>query len=134
MSFDVRDMKRRTVLELYGAEPVFQLVVDVQVPGVLLPPNWMKAQPPTCVLNVGEGLARPVPDLVIDAEGLSGTFSFAQTPFFVRVPWDSLGAVVVPGTVGIGWQPLGEPVVQAPPKPVEGAARSRFKVIEGGGG
>ena len=136
MPLDVRNMKRRVALELFEAEPAFKLVIDIEVPGVLLPPNWMRSLPPRVVLELGDGLARPVKDLVFDAEGISGTFSFAQTPFFCRVPWDAVGALVVEGKVGIGWQPLDGPdlATQLVKEAVVRDARSRFKVIEGGGG
>jgi len=136
MPVDVRDMKRRIALELFEAEPVFKVIIDVRVPGVLLPEHWMEVQPPSCVLDVGDGLARPIKDLAIDAEGISGTLAFATGPFFCRAPWDAVAALAVEGVVGIGWQPLGEPqVITGPPVVVTPKeARSRFKVIEGGGG
>jgi len=136
MPIDVRDMKRRTALEFYEHEPVFKVVLDVRSPGVLLPPNWMKADPPVINLDVGEGLARPIKDLVIDEEGISGTFSFERSTFFCRVPWDAVGALAVEEKIAVGWQPLGPTGVEI--KKVVSTAkemrRARFKVIEGGGG
>ena len=96
MTIDVRDMKRRTALEFYEHEPTFKVVFDVQTPGVLVPPNWMAANPPVIHFDLGEGLARPIKDLVIDEEGLSGTFSFGRSTFFCRVPWDAVLPIRLP--------------------------------------
>lgn len=148
MPIDVRDMKRRTALEFYEHEPVFKVVFDVQTPGVLVPPNWMAANPPVIHFDLGEGLARPIKDLVIDEEGISGTFSFERSTFFCRVPWDAVGALAVEEKIAVGWQPLG-PAAQTRIEVVRTAksrstkalnvsetvakhARSKFKVIEGG--
>jgi len=107
MPVDVRDMKRRTALELFEHEPLFRVIVYTHVPGVLLPDNWMKV--PQCELELGADLPVPIRDLVIDDEGISGTLSFGRVPFFCRVPWDAVGALAVVGSFAVGWQVLGEP-------------------------
>lgn len=133
MPVDVRDMKRRAALELYEHEPVFQIVFDVRVLGVLLPDIWMKAEPPTIHFDVGYGLARPIKDLTFDAEGVSGTFSFGGVPFRCCVPWDAVGAFAVKDKFAVGWQPLG-PVEELKKSATvaKEMTRARFKVIDGG--
>jgi len=129
MSLNIRDMKRRTALEMFEHESVFKVIFDVRVPGVLVPDNWMKAEPTVINLDVGRGLMIPVPDFVIDKDGIAGTFSFNHVFFYCRIPWDAVNALAVVDDFAVGWQKLGaQPAAESKPAPVR-----RFKVIEGGG-
>lgn len=65
---------------------------DPRVPGVVAPPHF-KAQP-QLVFQFGSGLAIPIPDLLVDEEGISGTLSFQRTPHACFVPWDAVFALV----------------------------------------
>jgi hypothetical protein len=65
---------------------------DPRVSGVVAPARF-KAQP-QLVFQFGRGLAVPIPDLLVDDEGISGTLSFQRTPHACFVPWDAVFALV----------------------------------------
>src|SRR6201995_92235 len=56
-------------------------------------PVWVKKQP-QLVLQVGLNLAAPIPALHVDESGLSCTLSFNRTPFFCKIPWPAVFALV----------------------------------------
>jgi hypothetical protein len=70
----------------------FFIHLDPRRPGVLVPEKF-RAQP-QLVLQVGKQLATPIPDLVIDDAGITATLSFSQKPFFCRVPWPAVYALL----------------------------------------
>lgn len=45
------------------------------------------------MLKIGHDMPKPIPDLVIDDEGFSGTLSFHEQPSFCKVPWSAVFAV-----------------------------------------
>ncbi|NLY95058.1 MAG: hypothetical protein GXY23_13655 [Myxococcales bacterium] len=65
---------------------------DPRRPGVVAPARF-KAQP-QLVFQFGRSLAVPIPDLLVDEEGISGTLSFQRTPHACFVPWDAVFALV----------------------------------------
>ncbi len=57
-------------------------------------PKSLNQDDGVCALEVGWGQARPVHDLVADANGFRGTsFSFGGSLFAVDVPWESVFAM-----------------------------------------
>ena len=68
-------------------ESIF-LMVDARLPGVLLP-NKLRSKA-DCMLQIGYNMPVPIPDLLVDEIGISGTLSFNQTPFFCFIPWDAI--------------------------------------------
>jgi hypothetical protein len=46
------------------------------------------------VLQVGLNMAIPIPDLKVDEVGISCTLSFNRAPFWCRIPWSSIYALV----------------------------------------
>ena len=56
-------------------------------------PAWFKKQP-QLVLQVGLNMAVQIPDLHVDEHGLSCTLSFNRSPFFCRIPWPAVFALV----------------------------------------
>jgi stringent starvation protein B len=46
------------------------------------------------VLQFGLNMAVAIKDLEVDDEAVSGTLSFARRPFWVKVPWDAIYALV----------------------------------------
>jgi hypothetical protein len=72
--------------------PTVFLHLDARRPGVLVPEKHRSN--PQLVLQVGFGMAVPIRDLKIDEQGMSGTLSFDQKPFFCRVPWSAVFGVV----------------------------------------
>jgi stringent starvation protein B len=65
---------------------------DPRVPGVVAPVHF-KSQP-QLVFQFGRGLVVPIPDLLVDEEGISGTLSFSRTPHACFVPWEAVFALV----------------------------------------
>lgn len=65
---------------------------DPRVPGVVAPAHF-KSQP-QLVFQFGRGLVVPIPDLLVDDEGISGTLSFSRTPHACFVPWEAVFALV----------------------------------------
>ncbi|MEZ4339869.1 MAG: hypothetical protein R3B82_24880, partial [Sandaracinaceae bacterium] len=78
--------KREVALALLERGSLF-VHLDPRVEGVVVP-DYLRSQP-QLVLQVGLGLAVPIPDLEVDDEGVFGTLSFNRSPFYCRVPWAS---------------------------------------------
>lgn len=55
------------------------------------------------VLQVGLNMAIPIPDLDIDEEGISCTLSFNHRPFWCRMPWSAVYALVGEDGRGMIW-------------------------------
>ena len=61
---------------------------------------WVQSE---LVLQFGTQMRVPVPDLDIDDDGISGTLSFARRPFWCRVPWAAVFAIVGEDRRGAVW-------------------------------
>src|SRR5262249_5516416 len=59
---------------------------------VLVPKGFMGQ--PQLVLQVGLNMAIPIPDLKLDDEGITCTLSFSRSPFWCRIPWTAIYALV----------------------------------------
>lgn len=90
----VAQLKQSVMQQLLAHEDHVLVVVDPTQAGVVLPGYLMDARQPVG-LNVGYGLALPIPDLTIDDHGLKGTLSFQRQPFHCTLPWTSLMQVTV---------------------------------------
>ena len=66
---------------------------DPRVRGVVAPAHF-KSQPQLVFQFGRKGLAVPIPDLLVDEEGISGTLSFSRTPHACFVPWGAVFALV----------------------------------------
>jgi hypothetical protein len=66
--------------------------LDPRRPDVLVPKGFMGQ--PQLVLQVGLNMAIPIPDLQIDETGISCTLSFNRSPFWCRIPWPAVYALV----------------------------------------
>lgn len=91
---------------------------------VIVPP-WFKRQP-QLVLQIGLNMPKPIPDLNVDDEGISCTLSFSNTPYFCKLPWSSVYALIGQSGRGMVWpddvpkEVAGQYVMTAPkeePKP-----------------
>lgn len=81
---------------------VVVVVLDSRRPDVELPAEHKSA--PGLVLHYGLNMARPIPDLFADEEGISGTLSFNQCPVQTFVPWSAVYAMFIPDVAGAFWQ------------------------------
>jgi hypothetical protein len=66
--------------------------LDPRRADVLVPKGFMGQ--PQLVLQVGLNMAIPIPDLTIDEAGISCTLSFNRAPFWCRIPWHAIYALV----------------------------------------
>lgn len=69
------------------------LHLDPRRPGVVLPGHLREA--PSVTLQVGRtGMYVPIPDLVVDDDGVRATLSFSRRPFACTIPWSAVYALV----------------------------------------
>jgi len=66
--------------------------LDPRKPEVVVPPYFKKQ--PQLVLQVGLNMAIQIPDLKVDDEGVTCTLSFNRRPFWCRLPWTAIYALV----------------------------------------
>lgn len=94
-----------------------QVRINTSKIGVILP-NWLYDQP-SILLAVGLYLAKPIPDLEVNEDGIRGTMSFNQQPFKVSIPWTAVWMLIEKSTgVGCLWledAPV-QPVAEAEPE------------------
>ncbi len=93
--------------------------LDPRRPDVLVP-KWFTGQP-QLVLQVGLNMAIPIPDLKVDDDGISCTLSFNRSPFWCKIPWTAVYALISEdGRAGV-WPDDVPPEIQqqkqAAPKP-----------------
>jgi hypothetical protein len=84
--------------------------LDPRRPDVVVP-KWFTGQP-QLVLQVGLNMAIPIPDLKVDEEGISCTLSFNRSPFWCRIPWSAVYALVGEDGRGGVWADDVPPEVQ----------------------
>src|SRR5262249_44213542 len=97
-------------------------------------PKWFMNQP-QLVLQVGRHMAIPIPDLEINDTGISCTLSFSRSPFWCRIPWSAVYALVGEDGRGGAWADDVPPEIQQGeqgPRPKGGARRARAKIWAGG--
>jgi stringent starvation protein B len=139
--------KKDVALALLEQSTVF-VHLDPRSEEVRVPAHFKKQ--PQLVLQVGHGMAPPIPDLDIGDDGISCTLSFSKTPHFCWIPWGAVFALVGDNARGMVWpddvprevsaqaaqQQRTEPKPalravpskgQAPPQPQPAAVRSEAK-------
>jgi hypothetical protein len=67
-------------------------------------------------LDYGYGLTPPIPDLVIDDDGIRATLSFSRVPFATFIPWTAVYLIADYDGNGAVWQE------DIPPDLLEGVA------------
>ncbi|NUP10886.1 MAG: hypothetical protein HOW73_32985 [Polyangiaceae bacterium] len=83
---------KKDVLDAFLGNGSARVFVDPRRPGVSVP-KWFLKQP-ELVLRVGYSLSPPIPDLVVSDEAVSCTLSFNRSPFWCKLPWNAVFAVV----------------------------------------
>ena len=76
--------------------------LDPRADGVVVP-QYLRNQA-QLVLQLGMNLVIPIPDLEVDEEGVYGTLSFNRAPFYCRIPWGAVFAMVGDDGMGVVWQ------------------------------
>lgn len=79
------DDRKNIVLSGLANGPGVHLVFDSRCEGVALPEKYMGQA--KVVIEIGLNMPVPIPDLVVDADGVRGTLSFDRAPFAVVLPW-----------------------------------------------
>lgn len=92
--------KKEVALALLEGDSVF-IHLDPRKEGVVVPRTHGKQ--PQLVLQIGLHLAIRIPDLTIDDDGVSCTLSFNRAPFWCRLPWGAIYALVGPDGRGMLW-------------------------------
>jgi stringent starvation protein B len=86
-----RPNKKDVMLALLEQSGVF-VHLDPRIQGVVVPDGFRRQ--PELVLQFGLNMAVAIKDLDVDDEAVSGTLSFARRPFWVKVPWNAVYALV----------------------------------------
>src|SRR5262249_52084066 len=110
--------------------PSLYIHLDPRKPDVVVPTYFKKQH--QLVLQVGLNMAIPIPDLKVDDEGVTCTLSFNRKPFWCRLPWTAIFALVGEDMKGMVWpddvpaEVAAQQRVAKPPDPAETKApRSR---------
>jgi stringent starvation protein B len=136
--------KRRTLETLLARGPVL-VHVDARRAEVAVPPRFRAD--PSLVLRFGFALKPPIADLEVTDDAISGTLTFAGTPFHVVLPWTAVYAAMVEGEqrgtvwpedvpedvlTGGGETPAAAPLPVATAKEDSGRAKraSHLKLVE----
>ena len=93
--------KKDVALALLEREPSVYVHLDPRRAGVSVP-KWFTTQP-QLVLQIGMNMPIPIHDLKVDDEGVSCTLSFSRTPFWCRIPWTAIWALVGEDQRGMVW-------------------------------
>jgi hypothetical protein len=83
--------KKDVALALLRDSSLF-IHLDPRKTDVIVPLHFKKQA--QLVLQVGLNMAVQIPDLTVDDEGVSCTLSFNRSPFWCRIPWTAVYALV----------------------------------------
>jgi hypothetical protein len=112
--------------------------LDARHPGVVLPPRLIGER--HLMLDYAYGFQPPIPDLVVDEQGISATLSFNRTPTRTFVPWEAVYLITDFDGNGAVWHEdvppdllaaLEAPKPAKPDKPAQKPARpSHLKLVK----
>jgi hypothetical protein len=128
--------KKDVALMLLQTSDVF-IHLDPRCEKVLVPPHLKHK--PHLILQIGLNMPVAIPDLDVGEEGVSCTLSFSRSPFWCKVPWNAVYALVSEDRRGMVWpddvppevalqfvrDPPPEQAQVAPPAPVAEPATKR---------
>ncbi len=92
--------KKEVALALLEGPSMF-VHLDPRRAGVLMPQRFRDK--PQLVLQIGLNMFVPIPDLKVDDEGVTCTLSFDRAPFWCRMPWSAIYALVGEDGRGMMW-------------------------------
>jgi stringent starvation protein B len=87
MKPDERPSKRDAFFAFFGEGSVF-VYLDARRSGVKVPPEF--AENRQLLLQYGDNMPIPIPDLVVNDEGITATLSFSRMPHRTFVPWSAV--------------------------------------------
>jgi stringent starvation protein B len=132
--------KKDVALALLEGPSLF-VHLDPRSEGVQVP-KWFTGQP-QLVLQVGLNMAIPIDDLKVDDDGITCTLSFNRAPFWCRLPWSAVYALVGEDGRGMVWpedvppevaQQMQKQQQEPPPSKQPGGKKPRGKLTSIGGG
>jgi stringent starvation protein B len=88
MSDELQPPSKRDVMLALLEQAEAQVHLDARREGVLLPAKLRASS--NVRLDYGYGLVPPIPDLVVDDQGIHATLSFNRAPFETFVPWSAV--------------------------------------------
>jgi stringent starvation protein B len=91
MSERRRPSKKDVMLDLLSKSGVF-VYLDPRREGVVIPVGFKKQ--PELMLQIGLNMAVAIRDLEVDEEGITCTLSFNRSPFWCRMPWHAVFALI----------------------------------------
>ena len=112
---------------LIEQEDFFLVVINPEAAGVDMPVDLIAAGQPVGI-NLGLRMAIPIPDLVIDEQGISGTLSFNRIPYFCTFPWSSVMQVSA-GLEHLIWVLPPEDVASVGPTEPAASKKPRLKLV-----
>lgn len=83
---------KKDVLDAFLTTGSARIFLDPRRTGAIVP-KWFAKQA-ELVLRVGYTLSPPIPDLTVTEEAVSCTLSFNRAPFWCKMPWNAVFAVV----------------------------------------
>jgi hypothetical protein len=92
--------KKEVALMLLESSDVF-IHLDPRKDHVVVPIHLRKQ--PHLILQVGLNMPVPIPDLEVDDDGISCTLSFNRSPFWCKLPWHCVYALVSKDARGMVW-------------------------------
>jgi stringent starvation protein B len=101
--------KKEVALALLEESSMF-IHLDPRRAEVIVPRSFLKQS--QLVLQVGLNMAIPIPDLRVDEDSISCTLSFNRAPFWCRIPWTAVYALVGEDGRGGVWPDDVPPEVQ----------------------
>lgn len=124
MQPNLPDKKQVMDALLEQASSVF-VHLDPRRAKVVVPPQFRKQ--PMLVLEIGTNMRVPIPDLEFDDEGIGCTLSFGGRPYWCRMPWSAVFALVTSEQRGMVWPPDVPPEVADRFAPPPAAAQPKSK-------
>ncbi len=83
--------KKEVMIALLAESNVF-VHLDPRRLGVIVP-KWLQTQP-ELILQLGLNMPIPIHDLEVEDDGVSCTLSFSRAPFWCKLPWSAVFAIV----------------------------------------
>ncbi|HOT10334.1 MAG TPA: ClpXP protease specificity-enhancing factor SspB [Polyangiaceae bacterium] len=93
--------KQQLMNYLLAEAPSVFIHLDPRQEKVVVPPRFRKN--PMLILEIGLNMRVPIPDLNVDAEGVTCTLSFGGKPYWCQLPWPSVFALVGSDQRGYVW-------------------------------
>ncbi len=85
---DAAELTKQQLFEQIIYDGSALIRVDARRAGVVVPAKY--ATDPDLVLDIGADMTPPIPDLHVDAVGVTGSLTFDGKPFHCVIPWSAV--------------------------------------------